>query len=415
MGFEVIRSITITLIAFKTAILVNITRANTGDIYSTGGQIKMGDKFYNFQKLTPIKNIDLKVYNDALNFVFNNDDIKNVAISGAYSSGKSSLLETYKVVNPKMRFIHVSLAHFESTTENSADTTEYSESVLEGKVLNQLIHQIDPAKIPQTNFKVKQRVSTGKIIKNAMIITVFLILAAYKVNFSNWCQFVPNLSQWLYSLLVSTTNSDMLLFSGIICAAILGLAVYSIIKAQTYKNIFKKVNLQGNEIEIFEENKDESYFDKYLNEVLYLFEKSAADVIVFEDIDRFSVNQIFEKLREINTLINNNKKKKPIRFFYLIKDDIFVSKYRTKFFDFIIPVVPVIDGSNSYDQFIEHFRQGGIFEIFDENFLQGLSLYVDDMRILKNIYNEFVIYYNRIQSTELNNNTVAAVADFSND
>src|SRR5699024_12429821 len=84
------------------------------------------------------------------------------------------------------------------------------------------------------------------------------------------------------------------------------------------------LNFSGNEIEIFEEN-DDSYFDKYLNEVLYLFENSGADVIIFEDMDRYNVHQIFDKLREINILINNKRmkeKKVPLRFFYLLRDDI---------------------------------------------------------------------------------------------
>lgn len=373
----------------------------------------MSEKIYNFQKLTPIKNAELKIYDDALNFVFANNDIKNVAITGAYSAGKSSLIETYKSSHSDIRFLHISLAHFESTEQNNNNSTGYSETTLEGKILNQLIHQIDPRKIPQTHFKVKQKVSTSNIIKNTVLINIFVILAVYIAGFKNWCQLVSALSQpWLKNLLVCTTNSAMLILSGILCAVILGLTVYSIIKVQKNKNIFKKVKLQGNEIEIFEQN-DESYFDKYLNEVLYIFENSAADVIVFEDMDRYNVNQIFEKLREINGLVNN-KGKKVIRFFYLLRDDIFVSKDRTKFFDFIIPVVPVIDASNSYDQFIQHFKQGGIFQIFNENFLQGLSLYVDDMRILKNIYNEFVIYHNRIQSTELNSDKLLAIITYKN-
>ena len=67
------------------------------------------------------------------------------------------------------------------------------------------------------------------------------------------------------------------------------------------------MKIQGNEIEIFHEEKDASFFDKYLNEVLYLFDNSDADVVVFEDMDRFNANLIFEKLKEINTLINNKK------------------------------------------------------------------------------------------------------------
>lgn len=85
---------------------------------------------------------------------------------------------------------------------------------------------------------------------------------------------------------------------------------------------FSKLNLQGNEIEIFEES-DDSYFDKYLNEVLYLFENADADVIVFEDMDRFNANRIFERLREVNTLANiqlQKEDKKVLRFFYLLRD-----------------------------------------------------------------------------------------------
>ena len=53
----------------------------------------------------------------------------------------------------------------------------------------------------------------------------------------------------------------------------------------------KKLNIQGNEFEIAGDNED-SYFDKYLNEVIYLFEKSDVDAIIFEDIDRYEISEI---------------------------------------------------------------------------------------------------------------------------
>lgn len=84
-------------------------------------------------------------------------------------------------------------------------------------------------------------------------------------------------------------------------------------------------------------------------------------------------------------------------------------KIEQSFFDYIIPIVPVIDSSNSFDQFILHFKKSGIYERFDENFLQGLSLYIDDMRLLKNIYNEFIIYFNRLNTTELDCNKMLAI------
>ncbi|HIF6775982.1 TPA: hypothetical protein ACX37Z_004963, partial [Serratia marcescens] len=115
----------------------------------------------------------------------------------------------------------------------------------------------------------------------------------------------------------------------------------------------------------------ESYFDRYLNEVLYLFENVDADAIVFEDMDRFNSNNIFERLHEVNRLVNIQRdiaghNKSTLRFIYLLRDDIFISKDRTKFFDYIIPVIPVVDSSNSYDQFISHFDGGGILKLFNE-------------------------------------------------
>ena len=153
-------------------------------------------------------------------------------------------------------------------------------------------------------------------------------------------------------------------------------------------------------------------------------------------MDRFNSNVIFERLREVNNLVNvhkynkfKNKKRhklinkifrrkekqyKPLRFFYLLRDDVFVTKDRTKFFDYIIPIVPVLDGTNSYDQFIRHLKQGNILEKFDSTFLQRLALYIDDMRALKNVYNEFLVYMYRLNNTDLNWNKMLAIIVYKN-
>ena len=56
----------------------------------------MAESKYRFERLTPTDDVDLTVYEEAINYVFENPDIKNVAISGAYSAGKSSVLASYK-------------------------------------------------------------------------------------------------------------------------------------------------------------------------------------------------------------------------------------------------------------------------------------------------------------------------------
>ena len=375
----------------------------------------MDERTYHFERLTPINDVDLNVYEEAINYVFNNSDIRNVAISGAYSAGKSSILASYERKHSNLRFLHISLAHFEYS--DYEEGTEIKESVLEGKILNQLIHQIPSENIPQTNFRVKKKISKKDIISLTFEVVSFVIMFIHFTCFDVWKKYVNALPKNLFKhFLMLSTHQYALIGSGIALVVIFSIIVYKLICTQKNKNVFRKLNLQGNEIEIFEES-DDSYFDKYLNEVLYLFENAEADVIVFEDIDRFNVNRIFERLREVNTLANIQLQKEEnriLRFFYLLRDDIFDSKDRTKFFDYIVPVIPVVDSSNSYDQFISHFKNSGIFEKFDESFLQGLSLYIDDMRLLKNIYNEFVIYFNRLNTTELDCNKMLAIITYKN-
>lgn len=375
-----------------------------------------------FQKLTPTDTVKMEVYEEAFKYIFENTDIKNVAIAGPYSAGKSSLLESYKKKHNNKKFLHISLAHFEDVSgQNDRDNVKDTETVLEGKILNQLIQQIKVENIPQTNFRVKRTVNNAKCVTFSLGTVIFLLAILHLKYFKAWSCWIASLTDsCLKTLLQKFANPYSLIFSGILATVILGLGVYQIIKTQKNKNIFRKLSVQGNEIEIFGEEEN-SYFDKYLNEVLYLFENSGVDVIVFEDLDRFDNNKIFERLREINILSNirlqNRKEKKlvePLRFFYLLRDDIFVNKDRTKFFDFILPVVPVLDSSNAYDQIKEHFEKGGIFTVFDDKFLRGLSLYIDDMRVLKNIYNEFMVYYNKLNTIELNPNKMLAMVTYKN-
>lgn len=342
-----------------------------------------------FQKLTPTQEVDLSGYEDAFQYIFAENDIRNIAISGAYSSGKSSVIESYEKEHPDKKFLHLSLAHFQALDDEPVEETDTiktteidSEKIIEGKILNQLIQQIPAEKIPQTNFRIKRSIGCKKPIIISVILCIFIMLVLYCTRFDEWRLTIDTLNDGqLKSILSITTYSEARLAGLLLILLITGIGVFRLIKVQNSKNILRKISVQGNEIEIFADNND-SYFDKYLNEVLYLFENTNVDGIVFEDIDRFDNHIIFERLREINTLTNirlKNKKgchvKRPLRFFYLLRDDIFENKDRAKFFDYILPVVPVLDSSNSYNKIKEYLESTGIYEQFDDHFLRGISLY----------------------------------------
>lgn len=377
------------------------------------------DSKYNFYALTPVDDAKISVYESALNFVFTHDNVRNVALSGSYGSGKSSVIASYKKQHSDKKFMHISLAHFHSTSINKDKAVSngevLTEAVLEGKILNQLIHQIPHGEIPLTNFRIKRESSKKQNIFTVLLLGIGIVLGLYAFMFEKWTTLAQALTvSWLKNISDLSLHQEGRLIAGLIVFVIF---VYQLVELMERRYFIKKADVSGLEIEIFDDS-NESFFDKYLNEVLYLFRKAEVDVIVFEDIDRFDSSGIFERLHEVNTLVNNDRKGAPLRFFYLMRDDIFESKDRTKFFDFIIPIIPVVDGSNSLDILIERFKESGLID-GDKSmprfeFLEELSLYIDDMRILLNICNEFQVYHGRLSTTEQDPNKMLALIAFKN-
>lgn len=373
------------------------------------------------KKLTPTSDVQLGIYEEQLTFALSDPDVKNIALSGPYGAGKSSILATYKKQHPEKKFLHISFAHFQNTARSGKQLSD--ETQLEGKIINQLIHQMPVETIPQTHFQLLKEVDRDKI-KKYIYWGVFLVALLVFICFHNaWCGLVDSLSlKSVQSLLGMTKHKEAVLVAAVVCVilAVRGLTEY--IFLQRNQRILRKVSFKGTnlDIELFNGEGD-SYFDRYLNEVLYLFDHVDADAVVFEDIDRYDMNLIFERLREINTLANHireqGREKKSLRFLYLIRDDVFNSKDRTKFFDMIIPVVPVMDGSNSYAMLIRLFSQLEEEARPSDDFLRGVSLYIDDMRLLGNIYNEYSVYHYTYQQKnviELNTDKLLAMVVYKN-
>ena len=173
---------------------------------------------FRFEKLTLNDNADIRVYEDALNFVFNSPDIKNVAISGAYGAGKSSVLASYKKKHAEKKYIHVSLAHFKDETNDNKP----EESVLERKILNQLIHQIYPKAIEQTNFKIKRNITRKNISITTLLIVLFILCICFVGFHNQWCDFLPNLSENLFRMLKFTMSHNAVFVAGFLTGIFVG-------------------------------------------------------------------------------------------------------------------------------------------------------------------------------------------------
>src|SRR5690606_10519151 len=108
--------------------------------------------------------------------------------------------------------------------------------------------------------------------------------------------------------------------------------------------------------------------------------------------------------------------KRRVRFLYALRDDIFVNTDRTKFFEFIVPIVPVINHSNSIDKLLEHSQRIGLKGL-DLQFLREVSRYLNDLRLIQNIVNEYVVYDAKLTADEdgrLDANKLLAILIYKN-
>lgn len=290
---------------------------------------------------------------------------------------------------------------FQGQIENSDSLEQIN--IIEGKIINQLLHQIDAKYIPMTIFKSKKNPLFSEILKLSTAFLLFLLPIMFLWNYTQLAILVregfPNFPH---------LGSIIRLLAYLILTCNMIYAVYKLSELQLKRRLIKNLSFRGanisGDIEVFQSEED-SYFDKYLDDVLYLFDNCQSDIVIFEDIDRFETNLIFEKLREINTLVNNKRKDgKKLLFIYLIKDDMFTSQDRTKFFDFIIPIIPVITSSNSGEKLGEILTNLGEAHSVSKTMLKQVAIYIDDMRLAYNICNEFVLYKNNLFSQKENDN-----------
>lgn len=358
----------------------------------------MEGKQFDFKSLAPKSDVDLTGYKEAFKFALSNSEVKNVAVTGSYGAGKSSVMETFKKTEEgkKYSYLHISLAHFEKTnaSDGKPPTEEQLEHQLEGKIINQLVHKIPIEKIPDSRVSLRKIPDSENVIKWTAGILMGLILTLYLVFYKSMIEIETGVF-FLDKICRVFTKAEWLFIAVGIEFYLLYQLIKYLVSAQMKNRFFKRICIKDSEIELFGEEKDGgfSYFDRYLDEIKYLLHNADIDVFVFEDIDRYNTSLIFEKLREINSVININRDK-PIRFFYLIRDDLFVQKDRTKFFDFIIPILPVVSGHNSFSMFVEYMGEGAKLK---RQFLKQTSLFIDDMRVLNNIYNEYQIYQQKLK------------------
>lgn len=374
-----------------------------------------------FNSLSPIDNADTDGhYSNALLWALQNreeKDIKNIALTGPYGSGKSSILKTFERKNEDqdLVFLNISLATFKEELGSSdpgnpddkgADVGSKNDAVLrliELSILQQIFYHEEDHNIPDSRFKKTRSFSKARV--RSLTIGVFLFSTS--LIYQLYPDLLKKLLRWEYGPIV-----DGILHYSTLFFIIVGGFLLILKGIRPLRSIqLKKFNFQDAEFGI-DESISKSILNDHLDEILYFFEVTPYTVVVIEDLDRFRQTEIFTKLRELNQLINYSKKTKHfVTFVYAVRDDMFQDKDRTKFFDFIIPVIPVINSSNSNEKFLQIIKDNKY--AIANDLIDNISLFIDDMRLLYNITNEYKLYKEKL-SSKLNQNKLFAMIVYKN-
>ena len=338
-------------------------------------------------------------------------DIRNVALTGPFGSGKSSILKTLmQKSGDKFHFLPISLATLQANEEDqiidSIDDTnsgsaqqdidaenrriENLNRKIEYSILQQIIYRENAHTVPNSRFRRIAHKSCWQLVRISLsgVVTVIAIVVLFKPQFFR--------VDSLYRLLdFSNTWNTRIDITAVCWLCVMLFCMFWYILKSYSNSKLNKLNLKDGEIEVVENN---SIFNKHLDEILYFFQVTEYNAVILEDLDRFGTSNIFLKLRELCQLINESKiVNRHITFIYAIKDDVFKDEERTKFFDYITTVIPVINPSNSKDKLKAALKAKGYAdgEISDED-LSEMAFFIQDMRILTNIVNEYEQYRKKL-------------------
>lgn len=367
-----------------------------------------------FNALTPeVLNENKKIYTEALDYAFGNSDIKNIAITGIYGAGKSTVWNTYVHQKGLSNLITVSLGKYKNNisdddslkevtmtklatsetdgakdklrNENQRTVNIDDDNRVERQLINQILSQIESKKIPLSKYGFKSNKSIPNICLQSLAFLSIICSILLWITRDTFLPFVNELHK-------NFGGTSLILLCSLLLFVPLFYYLYIFYRGNKFR--ISKITFKGAEANVNDDKSDESVLDRDIKELVYLLRSSGTKIVVFEDLDRYNSTSIYTKLRELNFLLNHyvmiSGDKKPVRFIYMLKDSLFFSKNRTKFFDFILPIVPIVDSKTSENELIELFK--AVENAPDRSVLADISLYVDDMRLLKNIVNEYIVY-----------------------
>ncbi|MGC3995157.1 MAG: hypothetical protein QM779_13760 [Propionicimonas sp.] len=343
--------------------------------------------------------IYLAALKDAVN---NRPGIRNIALTGAYGTGKSSILTELARQCPQ-RVVEVSLSSVgdpPAPTGGEPDVTTLEEqtNLIQKEIVKQILYKEKPSKTPGSRFPRVSQFKFGLAALQSAVISLVITGIIWLTGSGKPIEAIsgpdPALGVLAYTMLWLAITA----------------AILVLLRATHGRVTLDKLTAGPAAVTL--NSQSSSYFDKYLDEIVYYFEVSQRDILILEDLDRFENVRIFETLRALNTILNGSSQvQKEVRFIYALRDSVFERlgadplgdlpdaaqreverANRTKFFDLVIPVVPFITHKNARDLMTRAMDGTGV----SADLIDLAAGHIADMRLIWNLRNEYDIFSHRL-------------------
>ena len=348
-----------------------------------------------------------KSYLDRLEKAVEDPKNRNIALSGRYGTGKSSVLDQFQE-NNKDSTLRLAVSTLAPDTEGVTLTNR-----IQKEVLKQLVYSARPRTLRHSRFSRRGPLSWWRAFgESALVVGVLGAMLAL----------LGRLPSQVATGSDHSTGERTTVWA---LVAVLLVVVFAVLRMVTYNQfVVSDVSAAGATLTLTAPN--HTYFDDYLDEIVYFFDQEPKDIVIFEDLDRYNDPQIFQALRELNTLLNNTPKrlerikkhKKPLQFIYAMRDSLFekigedtandgddaaraetVRANRTKFFEIVIPVVPFISHRTARELLHKLLRETGITRI-ERTLVELVAKDATDMRLLLNMRNEYLVFAERLLESD---------------
>ncbi len=376
--------------------------------------------------------------------------VKNMAITGGFGVGKSSIIRSYETAhysrpekrwpqwiescrplfqvfqrlfayrNRKKGYLYISLGTFHApdSSNQSDDASSESVNAIEQRLLLQIFTRFHRKDLPLSRFQLVQEESKRWRRLTSFLFGLFtcmVLLLYFYEEITELFEAVNDIYssgslKWATPILNFLIKNRELLHLVLFLLVIMFLSIVVIRLCTQLLTHFHLRNISVKASETaelsIEKSDSEGYIDTYSMELVYCLEHlvdQIRSVVVFEDLDRFPQKNclyILTRLREINYLVNLriSQKGKKLLFIYAINDKFLDRVEYTKFFDYILPAIPPLNRRSSAAILEKkliflnselHKNNEAVPETIRFPHINLLAPYLDDYRIQDAILNEY--------------------------